>query len=468
MTLITGLFKIKIYSYLLGPEGFGLISQLINLNIFINFLCTLGIPIGLIRLISEWESEGKWDYINSILKNIFFLLVIVSITLFIFTFIFSSQISNVLYSDNSYSSLIVLFSFSIPLTIIFSLFDSYVRGIKKFNIYVKVSVISSISTTLISIFLVSKYGVEGVALSFVFTSILPIIFYSIYLTKSKLLQFKNIFATHYVDHRNSYKLIFGLGVGSLIIGLADYSSIIFVRSFIIKELGLQDNGIYQVIYSISTNYLGVFFLVASVYTLPILSEIKSNELFNAEINNFLRIVVIVVTPIIIILFSFRGFIVQILFSKEFYDSTKYFTFYFVGDYAKLVGTVLGLWLVPRHKVKALCSINFVYNISFVVIFYFLLKSNWGLYSAVIGYMMASIFFFAANYFYFNKRNKFSFNKINLRTLVCSVSVILVVMVIATFYEIVGFYVAIIGIIAFMSLTITKKEFLEMKQVLKNV
>ena len=112
-------------------------SQLVSLNLFISFLCTLGIPIGIIRFISKWESEGDWDSIYSVLNKTLFIFLFVSFLLFFCVFFYSKNISYLLYGTEEYSYYILLFSLSIPLTIFYAFFDAFIRGIKKFNIYVK-------------------------------------------------------------------------------------------------------------------------------------------------------------------------------------------------------------------------------------------------------------------------------------------------------------------------------------------
>lgn len=432
------------------------------MNLFISFLCTLGIPIGIIRFVSKWESEGNWDSIYSVLKRTFYLFLIVSSVLFLFVFIFADTVSILLYGTNEYSYYITLFSLSIPLTVFYALFDAFIRGLKRFNIYVIVTIISSVLATSASILLVYFFGISGVALSFLTIAIIPIFLYLIFFLKNKIINFKKLFSVH-SKVNNVYGNIIKLGIASLIIGLADYGTMIFLRSEIIKDLGISANGIYQVVFNISSNYLGLFFMAASVYTIPVLSEYKDNNLINSEINSFLRIAIIFATPLITLFFVFREEIVLLLYSIEFLESTKLFLYNFIGDYAKLIGTVLGLWLVPRQKVTALIGINFIYNISYIIAFLIIIKLSGSLSSIVQAYMIASILFLIANYSYFRFKNNFDFSRINKKSLIISVITLSFIITISNFNKEIAYYAVAVVIVLQFILIIQKEEYFKIKE-----
>jgi O-antigen/teichoic acid export membrane protein len=73
-------------------------------------------------------------------------------------------------------------------------------------------------------------------------------------------------------YSDKFKNVIKLGIASLSVGLADQLTQLVIRSVIIKMLGVDANGLYQAIYSISMNYFSLLFISLGVYLLPVLSE----------------------------------------------------------------------------------------------------------------------------------------------------------------------------------------------------
>ena len=363
--------------------------------------------------------------------------------------------------------LILIYSFSIPFTILTFFSDAFLRGIKRFNYYVKITIVNSILVTSIMIILVFLWGVYGIAIGLVVTSLLTFLNFIFFIKRGRLIEFKKIFISKTIDNVH-FKSLLKIGFGALLIGLASYFTIIFLRSEIIRFLGLQSNGLYQTVYSISINYLNIFFTTAAVYTIPILSELKSKELMNSEINSFLRIVFIVIVPILTTIFVFREYIILILFSQDFLDSAELFFFNFLGDFARLIGTVFGLWLIPANRIKALILINFSYNglyiISFFIILFYL---NLGLVSITIAYFIANVIFFFLNWGYMRKSNSFKFTKINLQLLLMSSSITLTIFIVSNYYPYLGYILIVPVIIVWFFIAIKKDEYLKIKEFVIN-
>lgn len=458
----------KFYAILLGTYGIGISSQLLNLNYFIIFIGTVGFPVGLTKYISQWENEGNWKNIILSIKQVLSILFFLSILGIVLSVIFAKQFSILLLDSPEYSLLIFFVFCSFPFTAFTSVLDSFVKGIKKFGLSVKASIALSISTLIISIILVLLYNLTGVAVGLLISSVSGAFIYYIILHKERLLNISDI--VKYKNQKNpALKNIIKLGFASLIVGGLGQFTQLMIRSMVIREIGIDSNGIYQCIYSISNNYFNIFFMTISIYSLPILSEMKDKYLINLELNNILRITLLIIVPILVVTYTFRDLLIITLYTEKFLSASNYMLINFSGDFFKALAWVFGAWLIPATKIKTWAAIDIILNINYFVIFYLLITFfNLGLYSVVIAYAVSFVIHSLISFAVLKKYNNFSFLKNNLRFLIYSAITILIIFYISSINKILSFIIILPVLLIWLRLSVKNEEIRQVKNYIKEI
>jgi len=423
----------------------------------------LGLPTGLTKKISQWESENNNDIIKAILSSSITLVLLVSLTISVFVITFNAKFSSLLLGDEGYYHLIILVALSFPFISLISIFDSYLRGMKRFSLYVKLSISYNLATLAISILSVYLYGLKGVAFSIFLSSFIGFCIYILILKKNKLLDISFPARASTLLSRTFRGVLFW-GFASLVIGLSDLGNIIFVRTTIVNEFGIIENGIYQAVSAISNNYLSIFFLAVSFYILPVLSAMKSKEEINKEINNFFRLTLFIIVPIIALTFVFREVIIIILYSNEFISTTRLFVYTFIGDFFKTLSWVLGVWLIPAGKISLWVTIGVSYNLLQVFGFLFLKDFfQLKLESVVISYLIASIILFILNLFLIKKGNKFKFEVNNIKGFCISALCITIIISLSLWKPQLSYYLVVPIISAWFFLKVSSHELRTIKK-----
>lgn len=371
--------------------------------------------------------------------------------------------SSLLLGTEGHYQLIMLVALSFPFISLISIFDSYLRGMKRFALYVKLSISYNLATLIISIFSVYFYGLKGVAFSILFSSFIGLCIYIIILKRNNLLEISLPARVSTILSRTFREVLFW-GFASLVIGLSDLGNIIIVRTTIVNDFGIIENGIYQAVSAISNNYLSIFFLAVSFYILPVLSALKNKEEINKEINNFFRLTLFIIVPIIVMTFVFREVIIIILYSNEFISATRLFVYTFIGDFFKTLSWVLGVWLIPAGKIALWVTIGVSYNLLQVVIFlflkdFFLLKLE----SVVISYLISSIILFILNLFLIKKGNNFKFEVSNIKGFCISVLCISIIFSVSLINLQLSYYVVVPLISAWFFLKVSRYELRTIKK-----
>ncbi len=444
----------------------GVYSQLLTVSNLFTFVLSFGLPVGIVKYVSEWTSENKESDANDLMFQIIAFGSIVSLVFVVIFFFVSGSLSELLFDSTEYSLLVVICSLSFPFVFILTVLDSFIRGLKQFAKYVKLSLILAFAGVIVPVVLVYFYGEFGAALSIFVNSVFALILIVFFVHKNKLMSFK-ITTAPWNYKFDVIKNIMKLGVASLFVGLLDQLIYAFLKTTIVKELGMIENGIYQCALSISNNYINIFFVTMSVYYLPVLSSIKEQNALNNEINIVIRFTILLLLPIITISFVFRTFLIEILFSEEFLRAQDLLFYMFLGDFLKALSWVMGMWMIATLRIKAWVIIDCFYYGSFFILFYVLVNHfDFGLVSLSLSYFVACCLKFTFDLIYLRKKNSFRFGSGNAFLMTSSLLSILLLFGISLLNEQIGYFAVLPVLVIFYYLTVDNKEMTELKKLLR--
>ena len=374
--------------------------------------------------------------------------------LFLLNIFFAKEISFLLFKDNKYYLLIIFAAISIPLSLVNPILDSLIRGLKRFDDFVRISVFVAAFTLLFTLVLVYLFEIEGAIISLTISAFFAFLTYFFYFKKKDSMPLSEFFSLNF-NYSQNFKTVVKIGIAGLIVGVADKLSQLIIRIIVIDSLGINANGLYQCIYAISLNYFSVLFISLGIYLLPILSEMKDKDSVNSELNSTLKLTFIIIVPLITILFSFRKYLILLFYSKEFLPSTDLLFFNFLGDYFKAFSWIVGSWLIPLSRIKAWVVFSMIYYVNFPVLFYILLHFfNLGLKSVVISYFISFIVHSVINLY------GFKFSDINLKLFPLSFLFIFVVMLISNYNPVYGYVIILPSVLLWFMFAVTKEEMIK--------
>ncbi len=417
-----------------------------------------GFPLGLTKFVSEFKTDSRENEIKELVVNSISFMIFISIILIIVTIILARYFSSVLLDNSGYYYLFIIVSFSFPFSCLVFIFEAYIKGIKQFGTYVKLSIITSIISLFVFIGLVYFYGIMGIAISIFVTSIISFVIYYFKTDLKEIVPIKNFFNPVF-KLTPVIKVLLKLGLASLIVGIVEQLSLLSIRTSIIRSLGPDSLGIFQCVNGISGNYINIFFVSLSIYALPVLSGLKDTSLVNLEINNILTFSVIGIVIVVSFTFVFREIVILALYSEKFLPATNLFLYFFIGDFFKCIAWILGSWLIPSLKIKQwfIFSVSYYvfYVISAVLLFSFM---DFDLKSIVIAYCLSNLLYCILNLVYIAKKNYFRFNKKNIRILAFSVILLSLLFSISIMNKELGYIIIVPLLIIWIVVSINKEDF----------
>ena len=139
-------------------------------------------------------------------------------------------------------------------------------------------------------------------------------------------------------------------------------------------------------------YLLVITTSLSVYYLPRLAELRTNQEIRKEISGVYKLVIPALVIATVVIYSLRKLIIQILFTKAFFGMQDLFAFQLIGDIFKMSGWILGYLMIAKAMTKTYVIMEFV-SIGFQISLSILFVNIFGTMGATIGYAFGHLFYF---------------------------------------------------------------------------
>lgn len=401
MTALANLVKIginlittKVVAVLIGPNGVALVGQFTNFISTLTTISTGGISNGTIRYISEYkEDKSVFDkYISASFSiTLFFSLLSTAALL-----LFAKQVSMLLFDDLKYISIIYITALTLFLSSINSFFLSIINGKKLYDKFILINLLSSISGFVFTLVLVFFFRVYGALLALA-TYQSVIIFITIHIaTKNKLFSFKDIsisFSKEKWSKLFAYSLMSIVGVIWPIINVV-------IRSILISEISIESAGIWEGMTKISGLITAIVGTAISTYFLPRFAEIINADELKKEVISGLKIILTATLIIIIFIYTFKSYIINILYTEEFVGMKELFSYQLIGDFFWVGKMTLSFVLVAKAMIKKYIILEVLFGTIYLGVSLFFVFNGYGLISVPLAHLIYNLLYFFTMLFVF--------------------------------------------------------------------
>jgi PST family polysaccharide transporter len=209
-----------------------------------------------------------------------------------------------------------------------------------------------------------------------------------------------LFVFSFFDKYESKKLLY-YSLMTITSAIATPLSLILIRNKIIEKCGIEESGIWQATWYISSMHLMVITTTLSVYYLPKLSSIKDERLLRKEIFSGFMIIIPFVIFSSSFIFLMKDYIVNILFTPKFSVIKDLLLFQMIGDVIKISSWLLSYIMVAKAMTKVFIFTEIFFNAIFVLLS-FLFVTYFGLIGMTYSYLINYVLYFVFLLFVFRK------------------------------------------------------------------
>lgn len=395
--LVTGFVSSKVIAHFIGPSGMALMGNLRSFSSLLDSIGTLGVQSGVLQNVAKNHSDKI--LVADIVRKIFWILIIVSLSLSLLLIFGNSFIGNLIFNQNyQYYFVLYFIAFLLPFQILHLFFITVLNGLSYYKKVTQISIYGYIMSLLISFVLIWFYGINGALVSLSISSFFLFLFSSYFFFKA--FPFQLICKEINVDF-SILKGLIPFGIMSLFTAIVTPIIYIFIRNSITSEVSIEASGWFEAMQRISGFYFMFISTLVSFYFLPEMIKANSdNEKLSLTKKFFYQVIPIFLLVLIAIYFC-KDYIIKLLLTPNFGQVRNLFFWQLLGDLFKAMSLILGIRFYVLKDVKGYLITE---SISFIVFFItaFLFIPLFGATGAVLSYAVTYFIYLLVLIFYFRK------------------------------------------------------------------
>ena len=213
------------------------------------------------------------------------------------------------------------------------------------------------------------------------------------------------------DYKHQSTTFYKVGAATMMAGMMSSGAVLIVRTLVSRYHGLAGAGIFDAAWTLSMTYVTLILTSLSAYYLPTLTMLKGKmDERNVLIQQYLRFATFASIPLIGSVVVLKPWVIQLLYSSEFYQAEYIMRWMLIGDFFKISSWVLAMPMLAYVDMRPYLISEFLWNCSFVCASAVLMSMGHGIESVGIVYCILYIVYFMYTYFYCFKKFQFRIDR----------------------------------------------------------
>lgn len=394
--LLVTFLILKYLSSTFGPERFGTITQVMGIAAIFYMFAGGGISNGLIRSVagakdrfekSQWMTAATIIFAASSV-----LLMLIALALYFFG-------AQPLFRDSELSALFLIIGGAQIVVGAGNIGLAYLSGAGDLKRFTCAHTIGSVFALLVTLTLVYVANYAGALIGSALLPLGPALFGAFFFlvalrvrdvswAKPQKLQIVNL-------------LQFGavMAIGITVVPLAQ----LFVRADMGRVLGWEAVGYWQAVARLSDAYMQIFGVLFINFLLPRIAATSPDQHTALLMKSGLSIIGLFAAGAAVMMI-FKSTIIQLIFSADFLQATRYVDFQLLGDFFKVLAGILTYYFVAKGRLIVQGGLELLQASIFILVF-LAFRSEIGAKAAVVGHAVACAFVFAVAAILFAARAK---------------------------------------------------------------
>jgi O-antigen/teichoic acid export membrane protein len=396
ISFVLGILSTRIISVYLGSSGMALMGSFRNFSVMIKSVATMGISNSIVKLFVENKSDKK--ELSIIYSTFFWILLVVSVLLTSLVLLFSETISVFLFYSNSYKIPIQFFALLLPLMVINTFWLAIYNGLEKFKSIVIMQIISNVLIFLATALLIWKKNIVGGLLSIAIGELIMVFITFLFVVKDTE-YFK--FDLQKVINSKYFNVIKKFILMALLSAVIAPLTLILIRNTIVQNYSINEAGVWDAVNRFSSFYMLFFNTGLSLYYMPKLASLNTDEEFKSELKSYFKTLVPLFVIMLAVIFFCKALIIRFVFSNEFSSINELLIWQLAGDFIKVITLAFGFQIVVKTMMKKYFIGEIIFNLSYFLLSYYLLKTN-AVEGVLQAYFYANLITFVLILFMFRK------------------------------------------------------------------
>jgi polysaccharide transporter, PST family len=358
---VLGIFSVRIVSEFLGPSGMALTGNFRSFTTLFKSISVLGLKEGLIKLFLENTDNNEEN--NRVVSSFLVFFLGFSFFLSILIVLFAEPLSSYLFQTTVFSVYLNYFALLLPFFVLQTLLVTLFNAHQEFKKIVGIQIITNILLFISSFYFIYQQKLEGSLFAIAIADFISFFVAVFFVRKQFSFSFK--FQSHYL------KTISKFIVMALVSAILIPVTAILIRNYIIDNSSLYHAGIWEAISRISGFYMLFFSAGLSLYYLPKLSALKTDDEFKTELKYYFSILIPVFIGVLLLVFLLKEIIISIALTSEFKPVSELLIWQLFGDLFRVMTLAFGFQILVKTMIVKYIIVELFYNVCYLL-FSFLL------------------------------------------------------------------------------------------------
>jgi PST family polysaccharide transporter len=397
--------KVKVVAVLLGPTGVGIIGLYTSLLSLIGSAGGMGVSNSGVREIADANASADSSQLAKTalaLRKVSWILGAFSCLL---TTALAYPLSLWMFHSPEYAWAISALGLTLFIGAISAGQKAIIQGTRRLGDLARINVLSVLGSSLFSIPLYWFFGERAIIPVFFLTSTIGLF---LSWNFARRIQIESV-KLHIGELFVIWRRLLGLGIAFMWAGLVTSATALIIRAVIVREMGVDANGIYQAAWGISGMFAGFILSAMGMDFYPRLTGLKADfQAMTCLVNEQTEIGLLLAIPGILATILFSPLVMTIFYSAEFLTGTSLLVWFSIGIFGRIISWPLGFVMLALGKGGVFSVVESFANILYLVSC-LLIYPLVGLVGFAIGFFCLYAFYFAIVYIVATKLINFSFN-----------------------------------------------------------
>jgi enterobacterial common antigen flippase len=406
MTAAAALVRGKLAALILGTTGVGVFGQVDSFYRGLVQICILSTGAGVTRCVAELYGHGD----HASIRRAFWSITAFSLCLAAFAsslVLFSSKgLAGLVLGKRQYGLFLAVVSLGLPLQAVSDIIMGMLVGLRELRAQVSITAAYTGGGVILYTLLIFHYGLEGAVYSFVAIAACACLA-SVLLLRRRLGSLLKLTSGEKHFDIRLLRTILVVGLTGGIMAISDRVVVLIFRTILIRHFGLEANGLYQVVYSLSQLTITLAFGFVGTYLIPTLLTIQDNDRAHGEFRSALRLTLLISTACSAITILYGKLLITVTYSSAFLGAMPLLRYQAIGDFFRALALLLSGTIFSVHGWKPWFVIGMSFYIAYVVLFGLLLPV-FGFEAISIAYLFAQLSCCALAVFFFTRYTNLNF------------------------------------------------------------
>ncbi|MCU4539275.1 O-antigen translocase [Acinetobacter bereziniae] len=354
----------KILAVYVGPAGYATIGQFQN---FIQMIITFSgsaINNAIVKYTAEYHENDELQ--KNIWQTSGTIIIILSFIFSILIAIFREELSLYIFHTYLYKSIFIWLACFLPFFTMNSYFLAILNGKKEVKVLVFANIAGSIFSLIITSILAVYYHLKGALIALSLYQSLAFFVTVLLCYKSRWFIFSSFYGK--IDTQIAKKLG-AFALMALVSVFFGNLAQILLRNVIINQFGIEYAGYWDAMSRLSNGYLLFASTILGVYYLPKLSELRTRKEIFLEVKSGYIVILPIAIASSIFIYSFKEFIVRILFTDKFIPMLELMLWQLIGDVTKIGSWIVSYMMLSKAMTKLFITTETFFALSIIPLTY---------------------------------------------------------------------------------------------------